>query len=65
MNEVGQYWDRPTDYQEWCMFWVGGLLYYLLYPLWLFLSIIWWKADSLFMLAHLKALFLNPWRWRD
>lgn len=57
----GTHWSRPKGIAQWCMFWVGYVLYNLLFPVWFLLAVLWWKEDSAFILIHIEGLFFNPW----
>lgn len=35
----------------------GKVAFYILMPLWILLSLVWWKDDSLFILRHVYFMF--------
>lgn len=56
-----KYWDYPSKIWQYPLFGIGFILFWMLYPVWVWKAKYHWKEDSAFILIHIEALFYNPW----
>lgn len=54
---------EPRALNEWILAIIGLHAFWIVSPIWLLLCLIWFKRDSVFMMLHIHALFVNPWLW--
>jgi hypothetical protein len=57
----GEHWRWPDHLWQWPLFLFGGLLFWLLLPLWFVACRFWWKENAAFLMVHIEAIFFNPW----